>query len=64
MLNLSRLHSYDWGTSAASGTSVGGMTPGRVKRLERHKAMVDFMQVDQGRAWPEYKSIGQANIYV
>jgi hypothetical protein len=37
MLNLSRLHSYDWGTSAASGTSVGGMTPGRVKRLERYK---------------------------
>jgi hypothetical protein len=37
MLNLSRLHSYDWGTSAASGTSVGGMTPGGVKRLERYK---------------------------
>jgi hypothetical protein len=37
MLNLSRLHSYDWGTLAASGTSVGGMTPGRVKRLERYK---------------------------
>jgi hypothetical protein len=37
MFNLSRLHSYDWGTSAASGTSVGGMTPGRVKRLERYK---------------------------
>jgi hypothetical protein len=25
--------------------------------------MVDFMLVDQGRAWPEYKSIGQAGIY-
>jgi hypothetical protein len=37
MLNLSRLHSYDWGTSAALGTSVGGMTPARVKRLERYK---------------------------
>jgi hypothetical protein len=24
--------------------------------------MVDFMPVDQGRAWPEYKSIGQAGI--
>jgi hypothetical protein len=58
MLNLSRLHSYDWGTSAASGTSVGGMTPGRVKRLERWKVMVDFMPVDQGWAWPDYKSIG------
>jgi hypothetical protein len=25
--------------------------------------MVDFMSVDQGRAWLEYKSIGQAGIY-
>jgi hypothetical protein len=37
MLNLPRPLKSDWGTSTASGTSVGGMTPGRVKRLERYK---------------------------
>jgi hypothetical protein len=26
--------------------------------------MVDFMPVDQRRAWPGYRSIGQAGIYV
>jgi hypothetical protein len=26
--------------------------------------MVDFMPVDKGRAWPEYKSIGQAGICI
>jgi hypothetical protein len=41
---------------------VGGMTPGRVKRLERYIDMVDFMPADQRRVWPEYKSIGHAGI--
>jgi hypothetical protein len=33
------------------------MTPGMVKRTK-----VDFVLVDQGWAWPEYMSIGQAGI--
>jgi hypothetical protein len=37
MFNLPRPLSYDWGTSTASGTNVGGMTPSRVKRLESYK---------------------------
>jgi hypothetical protein len=45
-----------------SSTRVRGMTPDRVKRLARCRDMVDFMPVDQVRAWPEYKSIGQAGI--
>jgi hypothetical protein len=36
MLNLPRPLIQDWGTSTASGTNVGGMTPGRVKRLESY----------------------------
>jgi hypothetical protein len=34
-LNLPRPLSQNLGTSTASGTNVEGMTPGRVKRLER-----------------------------
>jgi hypothetical protein len=44
------------------GTSVGGMTPDRVNRLENVRKVVDFVLVDQGWAWPKYKSIGQASI--
>jgi hypothetical protein len=40
------------------------MTPGRVKRPEGYKTVVDFVPVDQVRVWPEYKYIGYAGIYV
>jgi hypothetical protein len=45
------------------GKMSGGMTPGRVKRLENTRSEDDFMPDYQGRAWPEYKSISQAGIY-
>jgi hypothetical protein len=42
----------------------GGGTPVGSRDWKVTWNMVDFMLVDRGRAWPEYKRVGQAGIYV
>jgi hypothetical protein len=40
------------------------MTPGRVKRLERYEEYGGLYAYGSKGAWPGYRSIGKAGIYV